>query len=151
MSTRRAAAASVFIMLLIAFQIMTVPMPAHSATNWIVYINGGQFSPSTITVSVGDSVTWINNDGSDHSTVSNSGQADSWNSHDIPSGFNFTHTFSVVGAFQYYCDIHPEMVGTVFVQQPVPEFPGATPFTAVALCTLVAFILQRRLGTPRLD
>ena len=132
----------------LALQAVAPPFAAHSSTNWQVNIVGSTFNPFFLTINVGDSVTWINNDGTVHSTVSNPGQGDSWNSGGIGDGTNFTHVFNVIGRLTYFCDVHPEMTGTVVVQQPVPEFPGSFVFlalaAAVAAALFVGRVLERR-------
>jgi plastocyanin len=129
----------------LAIQLVALPRTAHSSTVWQVDISGGTFNPNYITVNVGDSVTWTNNDGQVHSTVSNPSTTDSWNSGGIASGTNFTHVFNSIGRYTYYCDIHPEMTGTVVVQQPVPEFPGFLVFLTLATAIAAALFVERSL------
>ena len=71
------------------------------------------FSPNPVVVRVGDSVTWVNNDTTAHTSVANNG---SWSSGNINPGASFRQTFSASGTFAYHCTIHPGMVGTVTVQ-----------------------------------
>ena len=63
------------------------------------------FTPAATTIQVGDTVHWVWI-GSDHSTTSVSGIAESWNSGVNSAGFTFDHTFTKAGAFPYYCMIH---------------------------------------------
>jgi plastocyanin len=130
----------------LAIQLVTLPPTAHSSTNWQVNIVGSTFNPFFITINTGDSVSWINNDGTVHSTVSNPGQGDSWNSGGMSGSTNYTHVFNVVGRFNYFCDIHPDMTGTVVVQQPVPEFPGSFVFLALAAAVAAALLAERSLA-----
>jgi plastocyanin len=131
---------------LLAVQLAAPPLAARSSTNWQVNIVGSTFNPFFLTINVGDSVTWINNDGTVHSTVSNPGQGDSWNSGGIGDGTNYTHVFNVIGRFNYFCDVHPEMTGTVVVQQPVPEFPGSIAFLVLAAAVAAALLVERGLA-----
>jgi len=71
------------------------------------------YTPNAITVSVGGTVTWTNNDSTSHTSTANGG---AWNSGSIAPGGKFTMTFSAAGSFPYHCSIHPGMVGTVTVQ-----------------------------------
>jgi plastocyanin len=71
------------------------------------------YSPNPITVNVGGSVTWTNNDTTTHTSTGNDG---SWNSGAIAPGASFSRTFPSAGSFPYHCTIHPGMVGTVTVQ-----------------------------------
>ena len=79
-----------------------------------VTIAGFAFSPQTITIDVGDSVTWTNNDDVDH-TATGSG----FDTSTITSGGGTaTVTFDTAGTFAYACTIHPSMTGTVVVDGP---------------------------------
>jgi len=71
------------------------------------------YSPNPVTVAVGGSVTWMNNDSVAHDSVSNSNV---WNSRTIAPGGTFRMTFPTAGSYPYHCSIHPGMVGTVTVQ-----------------------------------
>lgn len=75
--------------------------------------NNGQFySPSTYTVKVGTTVTWVNHDGSTHTVTSNSGVFDSG---PLPPGASFSYTFTGPGTYRYGCSYHPWMTGTIIV------------------------------------
>ena len=79
-----------------------------------VSITDFQFSPATVTITAGDSVTWTNNTSSTpHTSTSDTG---AWDSGTIDGGASFTHTFSTAGTFAYHCNFHPQMTGTVVVQ-----------------------------------
>jgi len=69
------------------------------------------FAPSPVTVGVGGSVTWTNNDNTAHTSTGST-----WNSGTINPGGTFTTTFPSAGTFVYHCTIHPGMTGTVTVQ-----------------------------------
>ena len=70
------------------------------------------FDPNPIDVRVGDSVTWTNDHHEGHTVTSTSSE---FNSGDIQPGQSFRHTFDKSGTFDYYCIIHPSMVGKVTV------------------------------------
>ena len=80
------------------------------------------FQPNPASVSVGDTVTWTNDDTQPHTVVSGSngtpdGKFDSspnFNPLIVPGG-TFEHTFTEAGDYPYYCALHPNMVGTVSV------------------------------------
>ena len=75
---------------------------------------GIAFNPAEVTVSVGDTVTWTNNDSVGHDVT-----ADSFSSGDaggMSPGDNFEHTFDEAGSFDYVCTVHPGMEGTVVVE-----------------------------------
>jgi LPXTG-motif cell wall-anchored protein len=100
--------------------------PASAATHG-VSIADFSFSPSTITINVGDTVVWTNNGPSAHTTTSNSG---AWDSGVLADGASFSHTFNSAASFPYHCDIHPTMTGTVVVQ-----LGGTLPSTGVSSAT----------------
>lgn len=94
---------------LLAATIMA-PVPARGATH-TVEIGDGFFSPSSLTVTVGDTVTWTNVDDSPH-TVTASGAFDSGN---LDAGQSFSFTFTEAGTFGYVCNYHDEMTATITV------------------------------------
>ena len=71
------------------------------------------FSPTPLTVAVGDTVTWTNQDEFDHTTTADEG---AWDSTPVPSGETFEHTFEEAGTFPYHCDIHNFMKGVIVVE-----------------------------------
>jgi len=77
------------------------------------------FIPSTIAISTGDSVTWVNLDTAAHTTTSGTpgyGSSDVWNSNlMMAGGTSFAYTFDTAGTYPYFCLVHPWMVGTVIV------------------------------------
>ena len=70
------------------------------------------FSPNPIEIKVGDTVTWTNDHREAHTVTSKSSAFDSG---DIQPGQSYSHKFDKAGSFQYYCVIHPSMVGEVDV------------------------------------
>lgn len=71
------------------------------------------FSPASITISAGDTVSWTNQGPSEHTVTADDGSFDSGN---IADGAGFSRTYSSAGTFAYHCSIHDEMKGTVVVQ-----------------------------------
>lgn len=83
-----------------------------------VNITGFAFSPATISIKVGDTVTWTNNDTDVHTVTADGGQFDSGIINKVATGpppTSFTRTFSAAGTFPYHCNVHPAMTGTVQV------------------------------------
>ena len=70
------------------------------------------YDAAEVTVSVGSTVTWTNNDPVAH-TVTDVNQA--WDSGPFESGVTFSKTFSEPGTYEYYCIPHPMMIGKVTV------------------------------------
>jgi plastocyanin len=71
------------------------------------------YAPNPISVAIGGTITWTNNDVVAHTSTGDDG---SWNSGTIAPGSNFSRTFPSAGTFAYHCTIHPGMVGTVTVR-----------------------------------
>jgi plastocyanin len=66
-----------------------------------------------LTVSVGTTVTWVNNDTSTHTSTSNSAAFDTGS---IAPGGSASFRFQSAGSFPYHCTFHPGMVATINVQ-----------------------------------
>lgn len=103
--------------LLIAF-LLTACAQAGSttpvATDRVDLPRSYKFEPANITVKVGTTVTWTNNDNFTHS-VRLLGGADQPLM--MKPGESVTHTFNAAGQFQYDCSLHPkDMKGSVLVE-----------------------------------
>jgi plastocyanin len=70
------------------------------------------FSPTSITVARGSTVTWTNLDGMAHTVTADDG---SWGSGSLGHGASYSHVFTSPGSYTYHCAIHPFMKGTVMV------------------------------------
>ena len=79
-----------------------------------VYIQNFAFNPTNLTVKVGTTVTWINQDSTTHTVTSDNGAFQS--SGNLNQGTNYTFTFTKAGTYPYHCSIHPNMKGTILVQ-----------------------------------
>src|SRR3954451_3903014 len=86
--------------------------PASAASGTTVDIKGFAFAPPTISVKVGDTVTWTNQDSVAHTATLDDKSVDSGN---IAQGAKFDHAFTQAGTFAYHCSIHPQMKGTITV------------------------------------
>jgi plastocyanin len=80
-----------------------------------VSIENFSFSPATITVKKGTTVTWTNNDTTAHTVTADSGNA--FDSGTMEQGKTFSHTFNSTGTFKYHCTLHSDMHGTVTVTE----------------------------------
>ncbi len=68
----------------------------------IVVIRRSGFDPDVLTIPVGTTVTWINEDSIPH-TVASEGLFDSGN---LSTGEKFSFPFTVKGIYKYMCTIH---------------------------------------------
>jgi amicyanin len=71
------------------------------------------FDPDSVTIKVGETVTWTNEESVPHTVVGDNGE---FESADLANGDTFTFTFNQAGTYAYHCSIHPGMKGTVVVQ-----------------------------------
>ena len=78
-----------------------------------VAISDFRFAPASVTVPAGTEVSWRNDDPTQHTVTADGGEFDS----DIlDPGGRFAFAFEKAGVFQYVCNIHPNMKGTVKVE-----------------------------------
>lgn len=100
---------------------LTGPAGGGGGASADVTIQDFTFSPATLTVKVGTTVTWTNNGPSPHTTVSDNGV---WSSETLAApgggggygggggsaGGTFSYTFMTAGMFGYHCAIHPPSI-----------------------------------------
>lgn len=79
-----------------------------------VRMRGNSFAPRTVTVTLGDTVTWLNTDIVRHNAV----RSAFFDSGDIRPGESFSWVPADTGTVRYECTIHTRMRGTIRVQIP---------------------------------
>lgn len=107
---------------LLAAEWMPPGADAEAETTKVLVTTGAhEFSPQTLTIRVGDRVTWINQDHNAHSLVS----AGSTSRHTAQGpealfinatllpGSRYTHAFTVGGTYYYFCADHMQVWGVV--------------------------------------
>lgn len=99
-----------------------------------------EFAPQALTVEVGTTVAWVNSGVAPHTVTARDGSFDSGIK---ASGERFEYTFTELGTFEYFCTLHPDMVGTVTVVAAGGDVAGA----AVAAAGVAAAPPRPRLGT----
>jgi plastocyanin len=77
-----------------------------------VGIDNFTFNPGTITVRAGTKVEWENNDDAPHTVADTSGK---FRSAALDTEDKFSFTFAQAGTFDYFCSLHPYMIGKVVV------------------------------------
>jgi plastocyanin len=96
-------------------------MPAPAATQPTsvppagaqVTIDNFSFTPSTLAIAAGQTVTWINHDDVPHTVTA---QDHAFSSAGLDTDDAFTHQFTNAGTYVYYCTIHPKMTATIIVR-----------------------------------
>jgi plastocyanin len=78
-----------------------------------VKIDNFSFTPQTLTVAVGTTVTWTNRDDIPHTVVSTDGV---FKSKVRDTDEKFSYTFTKAGTYPYFCSVHPKMTGKIVVQ-----------------------------------
>lgn len=147
--------------------VLLLAAPSAAAADRDVVIEGFDFQPGSVTVRVGDTVTWENRDGVEHTATSIDGRFDTGL---LATGERGSIRFTRAGTYRYLCTPHPTMVGVVVVTaagsgSPRPpdsstastlvdertDTPGGDArWTALAIAALVALALaDRRLGRPQ--
>ena len=79
----------------------------------IVNMDGTGFVPADLTVTLGDTVEWVNKDPFPHTATSDTGGFDSKK---IPAGKSWKYTTTKKGDFDYVCTYHDNMTGTLHVR-----------------------------------
>ena len=125
---RRLTAAVALLSLAAVLAATLASAPGVRAADHAVQIQGFAFGPGTLTVAVGDTVTWTNADSAPHTVSAESGAFDSGN---LDEGQAFSFTFDTPGTYTYRCDYHSEMTGTIVVQAAAAA-PTAAPTSAPA-------------------
>ena len=80
----------------------------------LIEIRNFVYLPKTLTISVGDSVTWINYDSSKHTITSDTGSV--LDSELFGQGETYSMTFTEAGTYNYHCTPHPYMKGKIIVE-----------------------------------
>lgn len=132
--------------------------PAVIARDRTVRIVDFAYTPRTISIVVGDRVTWANRDAVEHTATARNGSFDTGL---LDEGEARTVRFTQVGRYRYVCTPHPSMTGTVVVraasgprppdtstveQPPMDRGGGGPAWPALLVLGGAAFlVLERRL------
>jgi plastocyanin len=109
------ASATLFAFVLVSVTVFSDPASAAQAPV-VVNISNFVFDKETLTVPVGATVTWVNQDDDPHTIVSD--DKISFRSKALDTHESFSFTFAKPGTFGYFCSIHPHMTGKVVVKAP---------------------------------
>jgi len=84
-----------------------------------ISIDNFTFSPAKLTVKAGTTITWTNKDDIPHGIASTDNAFTRSKALDTDDAFSLTLT--TPGTYQYFCYIHPHMVGTIVVEAATGE------------------------------
>jgi len=87
-------------------------LAAQDATN-VITIDNFTFSPKELTIAVGTTVKWVNHDDIPHTIVE---KKTTFRSKALDTDDSYSFTFTSAGTFDYFCGLHPHMVGQVIVK-----------------------------------
>ena len=79
-----------------------------------ISIDNFSFTPATLTVRAGTTVTWTNKDDIPHGIASSNKAFARSKALDTDDSYSFT--FTTPGTYQYFCYLHPHMVGSIVVE-----------------------------------
>ena len=142
MRTKMSLAACLMFGLLVVIMVTPSQVVADTVD---VAIVGFAFSADTITVPVGTTVRWTNQDVASHTSTSDPGGA-IWDSGTLSTGQDYSYTFNSTGDFPYLCTIHPSMKGMVKVSAAaaVPGLSGGSLLALILSLLVMGVFLMRR-------
>ena len=96
---------------MLAFGAIAAQDATTKDTNEIT-IDNFTFTPKELTVAVGTTVKWVNHDDIPHTVVE---KKTTFRSKALDTDDSYSFTFASAGTFDYFCGLHPHMVGKVIV------------------------------------
>jgi plastocyanin len=116
---------------------MVMSAPAHAATFQVNITDDlfcGTSQPCTTNFTAGDTVHWVWMGIHQHSTTSDAGSGQVWDSGQHGNGFTFDQTFNTPGSYSYHCTVHATMHGTIVVAAVsvggIAQLPAVAPSAA---------------------
>jgi len=91
------------------------PSPVPSAAQTVV-VRDFEFSPATLEIPAGSTVTWRFDGPTAHSSTADAASAFKWDSGIKAAGTTFSQRFDSPGSFPYHCEPHPFMQGRIVVR-----------------------------------
>jgi plastocyanin len=101
-----------FLLAILALETSNLSAPARAA-DASVTIDNFTFSPGRLTVKAGTTVTWVNQDDIPHTVASDTKV---FKSKALDTDDKFSFTFATAGVYDYFCSLHPHMMGTIVVE-----------------------------------
>lgn len=90
--------------------ILSVQAAVPAEQRQVVHMTNYSFKPQMLTVQLGQTVVFQNDDDVPHNVTT-----DAFKSGDINGGKSWKYTFTKPGVYQYVCTYHPGMQGTITV------------------------------------
>jgi len=91
------------------------PSADEAALQPAVRIDNFSYTPSTLVVAAGTTVTWTNDDDDVHTVIEKDRK---FKSAALDTHDTFAQTFTAPGEYDYFCSLHPQMVGKIVVKPP---------------------------------
>ena len=98
---------------LIVLMALVVMNGNANAADAQVKIANFTFEPPVLTVKVGMTVTWVNDDDIPHLVSEKDGK---FRSSALDTDATFSQTFKDAGTIEYFCVLHPHMTGKIVVE-----------------------------------
>jgi plastocyanin len=111
-AVRRALVVAIFLGPVVGAMLAFGAVAAQEVTN-VVTIDNFTFTPPELTVAVGTTVKWVNHDDIPHLVVN---KDKAFRSKALDTDESFSYTFASAGTIDYFCALHPHMVGKVIVK-----------------------------------
>jgi len=93
------------------------PAPAAAAAATQISIKGFAFNPNQPSITKGATIAWTNDDGTTHTVTSGvPGTPSGKFNQSLDAGKTFSFTFTETGTYEFFCNIHNSMRGTVTVK-----------------------------------
>lgn len=97
---------------LIGVVLVAVALAREPAARRVVEMRGFAFQPARVTVSVGDTIEFVNRDALPHTATATGG---AWDSGEMGASARWTRVVTEPGEIAYFCAYHPTMRGTIEV------------------------------------
>jgi plastocyanin len=115
---------------------LAVAGPAGAATK-VINIYGTTFTPNSVTITEGDTVTWYNHDNANHQVLASKGE---FVSPILKPKQTFSFTFKAPGTYNYKDELYPKITGKIFVKGLPPTL------TLAASVPIVTYGMQATLS-----
>jgi plastocyanin len=112
LAVSRAVIVAILIGPMVGAMLAAAAVAAQDTAN-VITIDNFTFTPPEMTVAVGTTVKWVNHDDIPHLVVN---KDKAFRSKALDTDDSFSYTFASAGTFDYFCALHPHMVGKVIVK-----------------------------------